>query len=228
MNEIQSHVIELCSLSLVEGLRPKIYNREAVLQKEIDRLETNKYQREWRQKNPDKRRLHLLKNASSQKRKDYKYIYYRSEEYKAREKNRNQTPTRIDSERSRRHSPGWKAYHSKYEKNKRETNENFRVSCLLRNLLRIAMNTYSNTGKIMSSKKYGIDYAACAKHLGARPDKTHKWVIDHIIPCCAFDLNDPAQVKECFAPKNLRWLTEKENNLKIIEDKKMSRQRRYV
>lgn len=34
-------------------------------------------------------------------------------------------------------------------------------------------------------------------------DNYGQWHIDHIRPCCSFDLSDPEQQKECFNYKNL-------------------------
>ena len=36
-------------------------------------------------------------------------------------------------------------------------------------------------------------------------------VIDHIIPCSAFDLTDPEQYRICFHHRNLRLVTKREN-----------------
>jgi hypothetical protein len=40
------------------------------------------------------------------------------------------------------------------------------------------------------------------------------WHVDHIIPCAAFDLTDPAQQRSCFHYSNLRPLWAKENRRK--------------
>lgn len=37
------------------------------------------------------------------------------------------------------------------------------------------------------------------------------WHVDHIRPCASFDLQDPAQQRECFNFKNLQPLFAKEN-----------------
>lgn len=42
----------------------------------------------------------------------------------------------------------------------------------------------------------------------SRPQGLH---IDHIIPCAAYDFNDPEEIKKCWNPKNLRLLPAKEN-----------------
>lgn len=39
----------------------------------------------------------------------------------------------------------------------------------------------------------------------------HRWHVDHIIPCAAFDLSDPKQLRQCFHFTNLRPLLAKEN-----------------
>ena len=48
------------------------------------------------------------------------------------------------------------------------------------------------------------------------------WHIDHIKPCCSFDLTIPQQQFECFNYKNLRPLLKEENLKKAAEDKKKS------
>ena len=37
-------------------------------------------------------------------------------------------------------------------------------------------------------------------------DNQGEWHIDHVIPCAAFDLTDPAQQSECFHYTNLQPL----------------------
>ena len=39
----------------------------------------------------------------------------------------------------------------------------------------------------------------------------HGWHVDHIRPCCSFDLTDPEQQKECFHYTNLQPLWAKDN-----------------
>jgi hypothetical protein len=42
----------------------------------------------------------------------------------------------------------------------------------------------------------------------------HGWVIDHIYPCCKFDLSIEEEQRECFNYKNLQPLWRKENSQK--------------
>lgn len=53
-------------------------------------------------------------------------------------------------------------------------------------------------------------------------DNYGDWHIDHIIPCCSFDLSIAEEQKKCFNYVNLRPLWGYENLLKAQQDKKMS------
>ena len=74
-----------------------------------------------------------------------------------------------------------------------------------------AFKIYSKTGKIQSSKKYGIDYKAIINHLGDCPGKRKDYHIDHIFPLSAFDLDNLTHIKALFAPENHQWLLAKDN-----------------
>ncbi len=47
-----------------------------------------------------------------------------------------------------------------------------------------------------------------------------KWVIDHIKPCCSFDLSKEEEQRECFNYKNMQPLWWKENLQKLKQDQK--------
>lgn len=93
-------------------------------------------------------------------------------------------------------------------------NEQFNIRYRLRISLCRAFSTYTKTGKVISSKRYGIDYTAIIEYLGPCPGDRDKYHIDHIIPLSTFDLRDKKQVKKAFAPENLQWLTAKKNQKK--------------
>lgn len=104
-----------------------------------------------------------------------------------------------------------------YDKRQAELNTQHAIKKRLRNLVYIALRKYAEDGKIMLSKKYGIDYAAIIAYLGPHPNTrgiSGDFHIDHIIPLSAFDLNDPEQIKLAFAPGNHQWLRAKENKVK--------------
>lgn len=68
--------------------------------------------------------------------------------------------------------------------------------------------------KVLTVAGYGIDVAAIAERLGPCPGAHKDWHIDHIRPLSSFDLGDPAQVMQAFAPDNHQWLPAQENLLK--------------
>jgi hypothetical protein len=107
-----------------------------------------------------------------------------------------------------------------YQKNKhkitervrirKQTDEKYRLRCLLGNRLWTVMNRK----KTKPSKEYGIDWNDCISHLGTSPEGILQPSIDHIIPCRAFDFTNPEHPALCFHPTNLRWLSEIENESK--------------
>lgn len=115
----------------------------------------------------------------------------------------------------------FRSYQRGYESNKRKTDANYFIAYRLRKSLRIAMKKYGE-GKKYSSKFYGIDFKKIVETLGKPPEVGQKYHIDHIRPCCSFDLTKAEEVKKCFAPENLRWLPAVENLRKISQDRRMS------
>src|SRR3989344_1132962 len=108
-----------------------------------------------------------------------------------------------------------KAYNSRKDKKlRRQTDINFLIRNRLRRSLNHALTKYSKTGKIMSSKNYGIDWKEIIESLKPFPIDLKKFEIDHIIPMHTFDLTNPEEVKKAFSPSNLQWLTIKENREK--------------
>lgn len=90
------------------------------------------------------------------------------------------------------------------------SDEQFNVSRRLRYRLWYAMQCYGK-GKPAPASKLGINYDAIIKHLGPCPGDRRRWHVDHVRPLCSFDLTDPAQVREAFAPENHQWLPACEN-----------------
>lgn len=66
-------------------------------------------------------------------------------------------------------------------------------------------------GKELTRSQYGIDTEAIIASLGPCPGPREEWHIDHIIPVAEFDLANPGQVRQCWAPANLRWLRAEDN-----------------
>lgn len=103
---------------------------------------------------------------------------------------------------------------SKYIVKRYKNDEQYKIKMNLRHRLREAFKRYSKNGKVKKSKDYGIDWNEIIEYLQPFPENIEKYDIDHIIPLCAFDFNDPNQIKAAFAPENHRWLLREENQRK--------------
>ncbi len=101
-----------------------------------------------------------------------------------------------------------------YIKKRYEENKKFKMTTTLRNRFHKALKLYSQNGKIMSSKKYGVDYKNIIDHLKPFPKDIQKYEVDHIIPVSWFDLNNPKELKWAFAPENHQWMLRTENRKK--------------
>jgi hypothetical protein len=108
-------------------------------------------------------------------------------------------------------------WHKNYNRHNYRNNPEFLILSRLRALLYINLKNYTEEGKIMSSKRYGIDWNRILKKLipnGQLPfpiEERSNWHIDHIVPVSKFDLTEPLEIKKCFDADNLQWLTREEN-----------------
>jgi len=166
-------------------------------------------------RNKGKKRSEESKIKTSKKLKNH--IVLEETRLKMRIK-RLENPTRLIGE----NSPSWKGgiskekdYPNTYTKNRRLNDKEFITKKRLRDSLYNALNRYTKIGKIQSSGKYGINYKEIIESLKPFPENLKEYHIDHIIPCSAFNLEDPEQVKICFSPDNLQWLPAKENRVKF-------------
>lgn len=155
-----------------------------------------------KERNKDKRREYY--NANRDKIINRSRIYY--------ENNTSKVISRVKeySHNNNKRIMRMRKYKRRQINNNTQIAIKWRLSCLLRK----SINKYAQTGKIMSSKKYGIDYGAIIAHLGPHPNTLGikgKFHIDHIVPLSIFDLNDPEQIKLAFAPENHQWLEAKKN-----------------
>jgi len=100
---------------------------------------------------------------------------------------------------------------NKQVKKRLKEDDLFNLKMRLRSNFNQAMKHYSKTGKIRSSKEYGINYKKIIEHLKPFPKDISKYEVDHIIPLSLFDHNDPEQIKKAWAPENLQWLTKEIN-----------------
>ena len=136
-------------------------------------------------------------------------IYYNK--YK---KEYNQRPEAKAQQKEYRQRPEVKKRLNIYLKKRKKQDIQFLLQCRLRRAVCDTLKNYTKTGKIMTSKKYGINYKAIIKYLKPLPKDIKNYEIDHIIPLSWFDLNNPEEMKWAFAPENHQWLTKEENIVK--------------
>jgi hypothetical protein len=104
-----------------------------------------------------------------------------------------------------------------WERTQRETSTQYKLVSNLRRRLVHALKGHYKTGATLSL--LGCSISEFKLHLeslfqeGMSWDNygVYGWHIDHIIPCYAFDLSDPAQQLVCFHYTNLRPLWAKDN-----------------
>ena len=145
--------------------------------------------REYRKNHPEWKEKHRIQQAKyKEKREIYRKEYFQRPEVKKRMND--------------------------YMKAKLRNNPEHAIASRLRKSLRHALEKYSNTGKIMSSKKYGVDWKIVIERLKPFPKDIENYEIDHIIPLRTFNLTNSEEVRKAFAPENLQWLTKYENRSK--------------
>lgn len=157
--------------------------------------------KKWREENPEKvkesMRRWLEENKEYKKQKDKEYREAHKEAYKENHR---------------------KWCREQYHKMKKENGPDF-----------IQYKLKSNIGRrireILGQDKSErcIDYVGCSlDELRSHIEKTFvegmtwdnygsEWHVDHMIPCAAFDMNDPLQQKACWHHTNLQALCAKEN-----------------
>ena len=160
-------------------------------------------------------RKHYEKNKKriAKQRKEYYKEYCRRPKVVVRRRKQGIKYYKRNKERIKeyRNSEMGKDYMKGYIKDRRENDLNYAVSLRLRASLNGAIKKYSKTGKITTSKKYGIDYKAIIEYLKPFPKDIENYHIDHKKPLCSFNLNNPKEIKKAFDKSNLQWLTAKEN-----------------
>lgn len=175
-----------------------------------------------------------FREENREKLKLRKAEYYSKNRQRLLEKDRlkrtnNPEKVRADAKRNKlKNLEDRKRKRNAYEKNKFWSDKNHRLLINLRNRIRIALANNSKGAK--TRELLGCPVEDFKKHLESQftPQMTWEnygeyWSIDHIRPCCSFDLADKSQQFECFNYKNCRPLTILENSSKSrLSDAKLS------
>ncbi len=120
----------------------------------------------------------------------------------------------------RKKMPKYKKWTHQYYK-KRRTEPAFRVRATLHTRLKQVLRESGTRKSLFMKNIVGCSHSDLLIHLEHTWSDgmswsnygwgDGKWVIDHVIPCAAFDLTDVEQQKKCFHHTNLRAMWWKEN-----------------
>lgn len=109
-------------------------------------------------------------------------------------------------------------YKRNWERNRSKTHPEFRIKRTLRTRLNSVLKgscKSSGTIKLLGcSFEYFIAYLESKFEDGMTLENYGLWHIDHIRPCCSFNLTDPKEQQKCFHYTNLQPLWAKDNLFK--------------
>lgn len=183
-------------------------------------MDRKEYRKKYYQHNKDKEikqaRIYYYKNKRKrlQQMKEYMKGYYlqnreKSLEYQKKYRQKNK---KIIKEYQTE-------YAKKYSFKRRLEDENFKLLGNLRSRITMAIKNYKKGEK--TKKLLGCSIEQLKHYLekkfkkGMTWDNYGKyWEIDHIKPCCSFDLSKLSEQCKCFHYNNLQPLTVKENRSK--------------
>ncbi len=171
----------------------------------------NKKHKKYRGENKEYRKKYCQENKKKFKKYQKEYQENHKEESKKYHKKYNRFPKVRERDREYRKKSEVKNRYNLHRKNKRKINTAWATRSRLRILFIQAFKKFSQTGKIMSSKKYGIDYKAIIEHLKPLPKDLTQYHIHHIKPLFTFNFNDAEQIKIAFRPENHKLLTIEEH-----------------
>jgi hypothetical protein len=172
--------------------------------------------KEWRKNNPEKdKKIHdkWEKSNIEAVRKNRLRSYYRHKE----------KMNKYSREYKKRNKEELNRKAKAYTRHKYITDINFRLRIILRGRLWKAISRENKQSGALVLLGCSIDelksYLEKQFVIGMNWDNYGEWHIDHIKPCCSFDLTDLEQQKICFNYTNLQPLWAKDNirkNGKII------------
>lgn len=124
----------------------------------------------------------------------------------------------------------YREYQRNWTKNKRKTDPHYTIQHRLRNRLLIAFKRGKGQKSASLLELIGCSFDFLINYIKSQFTENMTWekflngeiVIDHIKPCCSFNLENLEEQKACFHYSNLKPLWKKDNEQKIQLDMKQS------
>ena len=108
-------------------------------------------------------------------------------------------------------------YMKKYERERKKRDPSFKLVKTMRSRLFSALSrknakkNHKSMDLIGASPSFVMDYLQAKFTEGMTWENQGDWHIDHIQPCCSFDLTDEEEQKKCFHYTNLQPLWASDN-----------------
>lgn len=201
--------IQELSLKEKRRMRYKIWSSQPEVQqrlKEYARARSHKYQE----------RRNTYNELHSEDRKQYHQRRYEAHKEEIKERER---------KRYRQNKPVIRAKQTIYNRKKYKTDPLYKLAYNLRTRILAAIKRGKGIKQSKTVELLGCTVAEARAHIESlwQPGMNwsnhniHGWHIDHIKPCCTFDLTDLEQQKQCFHYTNLRPLWAKDNLSRPID-----------
>lgn len=193
--------------------------------------------KKWRQENPE---LHK-QQYQAYRDKNRESVNAQAREWRATNKERANLVRReryaLKREEKRAYQDKWKAknreklrtWNREYAREQRATNPQFVIRHRITSRIRDALVNDAKSASSMELLGCSMgDYKAYLQSLFAEGMTWEIFLegcihIDHKIPCCSFDLTDPAQQKACFHYTNTQPMWKIENHKKLAKDLRIKR-----
>lgn len=178
------------------------------------------YDKNHYQKNKDKilKRKKIYSKENKEKISKYMKIY--GDLHKDEKKIYNKKYRKLNIVKLKEHDKLYRQLHKKelnkkaliYQRKKRKIDINYRLKCYIRRRINLALETHSKRSKVLKLLGCSIEFLKSyleSKFQTGMTWKNHSqfgWHIDHIRPCCTFDLSKPKEQRKCFHYTNLQPL----------------------
>lgn len=187
---------------------------KAYYEKNRERLKASS--KKWRENNRERakesRKQYLKNNKEKVRATNRKYNLKRKEKMRVYYKE-NKEKIQAFQRKYRRKFPEKRR---EYVRNRRKTDPNYALRCVLRSRLRGVLRGQVKAASTMAL--LGCSTEQLMRHLERQfvegmswNNRGTAWHVDHILPCASFDLSDAEQQRRCFHWSNLQPLFASEN-----------------